>query len=193
MGLSETRENFLQQLKRRRRVFKFCLVGDGATGKTTFMQYLESGKLAVCAFDTKRTPYMDFGTARLGTGTVQLFDLAGQRVAHAHPLDHIPETSLKGSDVIVFFFSLDNFQSFLSVRTWYDEIRELFVNWNMPIPPCFLVGNKKDLERHVEAINGQEMVEELADFKAYIETSLLSGENLEILLSALERQMELRD
>lgn len=192
MDVSESREDFLQRIKKRKSVFKFCLVGDGATGKSTFMQYLESGELTVCVFDTKRTPYMDFGTAQLKSGTVQLFDLAGQRVEHAHPLDHIPETSLRGADIILFFFSLDNFQSFLSIRTWYDEIKGFFETWKMHPPPCFLIGNKGDLERRVEAINGQEMVEKLPDFKAYFETSLLSGENLEALISALEDQMERR-
>ncbi|MFW9800681.1 MAG: hypothetical protein ACFFD9_09610 [Candidatus Thorarchaeota archaeon] len=193
MDQPESREEFLARIKRSRNIFKFCLVGDGGTGKTTFARFLSSGEMSVCENPIKRTPYMDFASADLGVGKVQLIDLAGQRVKDAHPLDHIPHTALRGADVIVFFFSLDNFESFLSVKAWYDEIRTLFTEWDAQMPTCYLVGNKSDLDRKVEALNGIDMVERFVEFKEYYETSLLSGENLEKLVNALENDMRKRE
>ncbi len=175
----------LDDIKARKKTAKICLVGDGATGKTTFIRYMESGQLALCATNIPRTPFIDIGTTRLGDCTVVMMDLAGQRNPDTHPLDHMPVTALRGADVLLFFFSIDNFGSFMSVEAWYNEVKRLFESWGQPIPPCILVGNKTDLDRAVESINGEEWVSSHDSFVAYYEISLVTGHNVVLLVDAL--------
>ncbi len=183
---------FLRRIKIAKKIFKVCLIGDGGTGKTTFMTYLVENQLIVCQDPLKRTPYMDFGTAKVGEYTIQLFDLAGQRVEDAHPLDHIPRTALRAADAIIFFFSLGNFESFLSVTNWFNEIVGLYEEWGEEVPSCYLVGNKTDLLRQVESVNGEELVRSIKEFRTYHEISLLTGQNIENLLAVLEEAMKSR-
>ncbi|MFW9907964.1 MAG: ADP-ribosylation factor-like protein [Candidatus Thorarchaeota archaeon] len=188
----ETKDEFLQSLKSSKRLYKLCLVGDGATGKTTFLRYLATGDLVVCHEGLKRTPYIDFGSTRIEGNTIQIIDLAGQRFDDAHPLDHIPVAALRGADIIVFFFSLENFHSFLSIKSWFDEIQNIFERWNSKLPACILVGNKSDLTRSVESINGIEFASHHPEFRSYFEISLLDGEGLIILVNAIQEIMNER-
>ncbi len=176
--------SFIDTIKEQKRMAKICLVGDGGTGKTTFIRFMELGRL-IGMDELARTPFMDIGTAKIEDHTVLMMDLAGQRIPDGHPLDHIPVTALRGSDLILFFFSIDNFTSFLSIDVWYKEIKNLFESWNMEIPPCILVGNKMDLERTVESINGKEWVENHHEFLGYYEVSLLIGTNVIPLVEAI--------
>ncbi len=191
--MTETKEDYLQEIKKRKRLYKLCLVGDGATGKTTFLRYLSTGRLDVCHQDLRRTPYMDFGSAHIEENTIQIIDLAGQRFDDAHPLDHIPVAALKAADIILFFFSLEVFESFLSIQNWFNEIRGIYRSWNNVMPTCILVGNKNDLTRCVERINGEEYVEKHPEFVKYHEISLLSGDSVEALINTIERLMAERD
>ncbi len=190
--MNDAREEFLREVKAAKRFFKICLVGDGATGKTTFMRYMATGDLVVCHEGLKRTPYMDFGSTKLDDKTVQIIDLAGQRFDDAHPLDHIPVAALKSADIILFFFSLENFESFLSVQNWFNEIKGVFEAWGTEVPICILVGNKNDLTRCVEGINGIEFVINNPEFRFYSEISLLTGSSVIELVEKVQRIMDER-
>ncbi len=177
-------EDYLLYLKITKDIFKFCVIGDGGVGKTTFINFLTTGELAP-DFDVTRTPYINIDGCKLGGHTIQLYDLAGQRRVDAHPLDHMQNVVLKGTDVILFFFSLDNLESFISIKKWYEEVKLFYKNWENDRPLLFLIGNKLDLPRNVEAFNGEELVERMDDFESYNEMSLFSGEEVENFLKAL--------
>ncbi len=98
---------FLRVLKRRKKLFKLCLCGDGAVGKTTFLNYLKSKKLVHEQKDARRTTYVNIDVFNLDGRQLQLFDLAGQRTMGAHPLDHMSHVVLKEVDIVLFFFALD--------------------------------------------------------------------------------------
>ena len=177
-------EDYLLYLKITKDLFKFCVIGDGGVGKSTFINFLTTGQLAP-DFDVIRTPYINIDGCTLGGHNIQLYDLAGQRRADAHPLDHLQTVVLKGTDVILFFFSLDNLESFINIKKWYEEVKLFYTNWENDRPLLILIGNKLDLPRNVESFNGEELVERMDDFESYHEMSLFSGENVESFLKAL--------
>ncbi|MFX1538367.1 MAG: GTP-binding protein [Promethearchaeota archaeon] len=180
---------FLLYLKVVRDLFKFCLIGDGGVGKSTFLYYLRTGDLADKQ-DIERTPYINIESCILGGHNLQLYDLAGQRRKNAHPLDHIQAVVFKEVDVLLFFFSLNNFHSFLNVRKWYEEIKTIYDIWEQPLPTMYLVGNKLDLPREVESLNGEELVKSVPGFKGYFEISLFSGKNVDRFLKAICEELE---
>ncbi len=190
--MDKSHNDFLARIKAKRKFFKICIVGDGATGKTTFMRFLSTGNLRTCHDNLRRTPYMDFGSTKIADNVVQIIDLAGQRFDGVHPLDHIPVTALRGADIILFFFTLDNFDSFLSLVNWYNEIRTIFDGWDSNIPSCILVGNKNDLTRCVERLNGEDFVKSYPEFSEYHEISLVSGDGVINLMAAIEQIMDQR-
>ena len=61
-----------------------------------------------------------------GGHQLQIYDLAGQREEGAHPLDHLQAVVLKEADFLIFFFALDNLQSFVNIKKWYDEIKAAY-------------------------------------------------------------------
>ena len=177
-------QDYLLYLKITKDLFKFCLVGDGGVGKSTFINFLTTGKLAP-EFDVQRTPYINIDGAQLGGHNIQLYDLAGQRRENAHPLDHLKNVVLKGADYIIFFFSLENMESFLNIKKWYEEIKLFYKDNGNDLPKMILIGNKLDLPRAVEAINGQQLTERMDDFIGYYEISLVNGTNVENFLKEL--------
>ncbi len=177
-------EDYLLYLKITKDLFKFCVIGDGGVGKSTFINFLTTGQLA-SNFKVTRTPYINIDGCKLGGHTIQLYDLAGQRRTDAHPLDHMQNVILKGTDIILFFFSLENLESFINIKKWYEEIKIFYKDWENDRPLLFLIGNKLDLPRNVESFNGEELVERMNDFEVYHEISLFSGKNVEDFLKIL--------
>lgn len=184
-------EDYLLYLKITKDLFKFCLVGDGGVGKSTFINFLTSGKLAT-DIETKRTPYINIDGCILGGHNLQLYDLAGQRRENAHPLDHMQNVILKSVDYILFFFSLENMQSFLNIKNWYEEIQLFYKNFQTEKPKFFLIGNKSDLPRKVEKFNGEQLINRINDFIGYYEISLVTGDNVTEFLKDLCNYLDQR-
>jgi len=176
--------DYLLYLKITKDLFKICLLGDGGVGKSTFIHFLSTGQLAH-ETNIQRTPYINIDGCNLGGHNLQIYDLAGQRREDAHPLDHLRNVVLRGTDIILFFFALDNLQSFLNIKNWFEEILLFYKDWENEKPVMLLVGNKLDLPRKVEAFNGQELAERVPEFSAYFEISLATAANLEAFLKAL--------
>ncbi len=185
---------YYEQIKKDRDLFKFCLIGDGGVGKTTFVNYLRTGKLLQDsdAPSTTRTPFVNIDGCSLGGHILQIYDLAGQRRKGAHPLDYMQEVVLKEVDKILLFFALDNLESFLNIRKWFKELEGIYKGWDEETPSVFLIGNKLDLPRKVEAINGESLVERVEAIKFYHEISLASGLNVAELLRTLCKELDVR-
>ncbi|NHJ48294.1 MAG: hypothetical protein FK733_10960 [Asgard group archaeon] len=184
-------EDYLLYLKITKDLFKICLVGDGGVGKSTFIHFLSTGNL-IQDDSIQRTPYLNIDGCVLGGHNLQLYDLAGQRRKDAHPLDHMQNVVLRGVDVLLFFFSLENLQSFINIKNWYDELKLFYKEWGNSQPIMYLIGNKLDLPRKVESFNGEELVERLEDFKEYYEISMVNGKNVEIFLKHLTDELDNR-
>ncbi|MFX0091967.1 MAG: GTP-binding protein [Candidatus Hodarchaeota archaeon] len=182
----------LERLKKVYDIFKICLAGDGAVGKTSFLNYLRTGKFIPNQGNIKRTPFINIDGCALGGHKIQLYDLAGQRRKDAHPLDFLQIQVFKELDSLILFFSLNNLQSFINIKTWYEEVRRIYETWNESLPPMFLVGNKLDMPRKVESINGEALVNNVKEFNGYYEISLVSGENVLDLLNGICEMLDSR-
>jgi GTPase SAR1 family protein len=85
----------------------------------------------------------------------------------------------QGSDAVFIIFDLTNPDSFKSIDNWYSDIqKQLKLNEGDTLG--FLVGNKKDLDKviKIKTAKAEELAAQLN--LEYLETSALSGENVEI-------------
>ncbi len=173
-------------LKKKKKRIKLLLLGEGGCGKTTLVNFLRTGYVADKQGAVSRTFYIKIDGCSLGEHKLQLFDLAGQRKEDTHPLDHLQNVTLKQVDAILVVFALDNLQSFMNIKTWYNEVNKIYNTWLEPLPPMLLIGNKLDLPRKVARINGEMLVDKITEINQYHEVSLFTGENMEPLQNSME-------
>ncbi|MFX1380393.1 MAG: Rab family GTPase, partial [Promethearchaeota archaeon] len=119
-------------------LFKICIVGDYAIGKTTLLhQYLERRFAPNVAstigsnFFVKRVKIPNISNLI----TLQIWDLAGQM-----RFKWVRQEFYKGAKGIVYVFDLTDKNTLLNLRYWKDEIEKIIENFS-----SVLVGNKLDL------------------------------------------------
>ncbi|MEJ2250435.1 MAG: GTPase domain-containing protein [Candidatus Lokiarchaeota archaeon] len=194
----ESIKNLIRRLKKKRKLIRMTIVGDGAVGKTTLVQaMLKYTKFNGNSFNLysenlekiNRTPFMEIESWNYRDLQIQCFDLAGQRTVGSHPLDILRDQVVKSIDIYIFVFSLNRFESFENLQNWLelclDEgTKKLQRDKNNQIG-LILVGNKADLDKNVpeELINP--VVGENKYFNEYIETSAIKGIGIKELLDTI--------
>lgn len=136
-------------VKNRMRVAKCIVVGDISVGKTTLInRYVND----VYSSDYKATIGVDFEVQKfdiLGRPfTLQIWDTAGQS-----RFRDITRIYYKGAHAVIICFDLSNFQSFLNVKFWLNEVLDISggTSTSQPMvadsdrPFIFLIGTKKDM------------------------------------------------
>jgi Ras-related protein Rab-1A len=116
--------------------------------------------------------------------TLSLWDVGAQEY-----FKRFRKTYYVGAQAAFIVFDVCNRESFDNVKIWYKELDEFIGNKKIPIT---IVGNKVDLsdQRIVKFKNGVALVDELSkDYSggdiSYIETSALTGENIEDAFSLI--------
>ena len=108
----------------------------------------------------------------------QVWDTAGQERFRS-----ITSAYYRGANAMIIMYSIDDIDTFQSVRTWNEECNKHCK------PDCikFLVGAKADREEHrmVPTQSGQELAEELGC--KFVECSSKSGWNIPSLFDAIAR------
>ena len=152
-------------------MFKVVLVGDSFVGKTNIMsKYLKNEFLE----DSKATVGVEFGSKQFTIDghviKVQIWDTAGQERYRA-----ITSAYYKGAKGAFVVYDITRKNSFESIEKWVNELKNVS-DKNITI---LLIGNKSDLEdqRQVTKEQGEEKAGKLE--VAFMETSALSGDNLE--------------
>jgi Ras-related C3 botulinum toxin substrate 1 len=174
---------------------KFCVVGDGATGKTcmliSYTQNKFAGEHSPTVFDNYSCNVMvDSRVFQLN-----LWDTAGQE-----DYDRLRPLSYPHTDCFLMCFSLVAPQSFANIKSkWHPEIAH-----HCPGTPIILVGTKLDAredETVVAALKskgknaisteqGLALAKEI-EAKAYVECSSLTQENLkEVFDNAIKATIE---
>lgn len=133
----------------------------------------------------------DFAVYKMGDYTLHIWDLAGQI-----RFSQILKAYYVGAVGSLIVFDVTNKESFQNVPTW---IEELVRNNNNKIVPLVIVGNKSDLRDTVDApislYEVQNYVKKLSDWTKfevpYIETSALSGMNVEHTFEDLIKRIDL--
>ena len=152
-------------------LFKIVLIGDSSVGKTNiFTKYLND------EFDpdSKATVGVEFGTKNFKIENkiikVQIWDTAGQERYRS-----ITNAYYKGAKGSLLVYDITNKLSFDNLDKWLSELKNN-TDENLSV---ILVGNKSDLklDRAVTIEEGKKKAE--FHKMAFIETSALSGDNIE--------------
>ena len=158
--------------------FKFVILGDHEVGKTSIIRRFVEKKFsedyrATIGLNVLTHTFEFFGN-EIG---VTLYDLGAQKFFR-----RFRKVYYSGAQAAFIVFDVSNRDSFNNVLNWYQELKDFTINEEIPI---VLVGNKSDLseERHVLYQEGVKQANKLSEKEliklSYIETSALTGENIE--------------
>lgn len=163
--------------------YKIVMLGDGAVGKTAM-----TTRFTQNFFDSdyKRTIGSDFAIKRLtledidAKVTLQVWDLAGQP-----RFESVRQGFYRGARGGLLLYDVTRRRTFLNVENWKEEA---FKNLKNEIP-LILVANKVDLKdsRVVAPEEGEEFAKKNGFI--YVESSALTGENVEEAYANLCRTM----
>ena len=152
-------------------IFKIILIGDSSVGKTNIMnKYLKNQFKE----DSRATVGVEFGSRQFEIENrkikAQIWDTAGQERYRA-----VTSAYYKGAKGAFIVYDVTRKETFDSVNRWISDILTT-CDKNLTI---ILIGNKSDLEdqRQISKQQGEEKAKTYQ--LAFLETSALSGENLE--------------
>ncbi|KAK8899315.1 hypothetical protein M9Y10_001628 [Tritrichomonas musculus] len=151
--------------------FKFILIGESGTGKSSLVSRLINHNFNPCVTQTIGADFYEYPTT-VENKPVQLviWDTAGQERYYT-----VVKSYYRLSLGILVVFDITNRNSFDSVPRWLRDVRQ------EAAPNCqvLLVGNKSDLfhERAVSTEEAQHFAYE--NHIKYIETSALADQNVE--------------
>ena len=169
---------------------KIILVGDAAVGKTSirrkfFGKSFNSSYLATIGADVSILNYQYKNIEETINFKFSIWDLAGQEKWFSEILPRF----YKGSSGILLTYDVTNEDSLNSLDNWITDIKK-YIDINSI--PLIVIANKIDLARKISQEEGQKSVKEISN-KFYngtrevphIETSALTGENINIVLEKL--------
>jgi len=159
--------------------FKFIIVGDKAVGKSSIVRRFVENKFTIDYRSTLGLNVLSHSMKFYGNEAhFSLWDLGGQEY-----FKRFRKTYYTGTQAAFIVFDVCERETFTNVKKWYEELKEFLGNKNIPI---VIVGNKIDLsdKRSVQYKEGIALIDELTqqnidDYLSYIETSALTGENIE--------------
>ena len=165
--------------------FKFIIVGDKAVGKSSIVRRFVENKFSLDYRSTLGLNVLSHSLGFFGNEVYfSLWDVGAQEY-----FKRFRKTYYIGAQAAFIVFDVCKRDSFANVKVWYKELEDFLDNKNIPI---VIVGNKIDLadQRSVAYNEGIELVEELTkenieSYFSYIETSALSGENIEDAFSLI--------
>ncbi|MFW9873658.1 MAG: GTP-binding protein [Candidatus Thorarchaeota archaeon] len=158
--------------------FKFVILGNHEVGKTSIIRRFVEDKFsedyrATIGLNVLTHNFEFFGNV-IG---VTLYDLGAQKYFR-----RFRKIYYTGAQAAFIVFDLTNRESFENIKNWYQELKDFTTYEDIPI---VLVGNKTDLseDRQIFYQEGVKLANELSEKEkiklSYIETSALTGENVE--------------
>lgn len=152
--------------------FKIAIIGDPGAGKTSLVLRFTDNAFRRTYIPTLGVHVSD-KIFKINDSVIQLvlWDIAGQK-----KFDTLRHQFYMGSDAVFIIFDLTNPKSFESVPNWFTDVQRQLKNRTLN---GFIAGNKMDLNERRNI--GTEDASNLANSfnLGYIETSALSGENVE--------------
>jgi small GTP-binding protein len=158
--------------------FKFIITGDHNVGKTSIIRRFAENRFlsdyrATIGLNIISHDFESFGNQI----NVALWDIGAQEYFRRYR-----KTYYNGTQAGFIVFDLTNRKSFENIKNWYNELNEFINNPDLPV---MIIGNKRDLvEKRVinnqDAVNlSQELTGSTNRNISYLETSALTGENVE--------------
>ncbi|UCC21099.1 MAG: GTP-binding protein [Promethearchaeota archaeon] len=158
--------------------FKFVIIGNHEVGKTSLVRRFVENRFSHDYRATIGLNILSHSIEFFGNNIVYgLWDIGAQTFFR-----RFRQTYYLGAQACFIVFDLTNRESFNSVLNWYQELEDYITQRDLPM---IIVGNKSDLnnQRVVEYKEGVGLVNKLSQKTkgriSYIETSALSGENVE--------------
>ncbi|MFX0040272.1 MAG: GTP-binding protein [Promethearchaeota archaeon] len=157
--------------------FKFIVIGDHEVGKTSILKRFVEGRFLADYRTTIGLNVLSHNFEFFGNEiSLFLWDIGAQEYFKRYR-----KAYYKGAQAAFIVFDLTNKDSFYNVMNWFNELNE-FKEHEISV---VIVGNKRDLkqEREVDREEAETLAEMLSEKYnkriSYIETSALSGENIE--------------
>ena len=164
--------------------FKFIIIGDHEVGKTSIVRRFVENRFSHNYRATIGLNIMSHSFEAFGNKiSLSLFDIGAQKY-----FKRFRRTYYQGAQASFIVYDITNRQTYENVKVWIQELEEFIENKELPI---ILVGNKSDLieQRQVSTQEGADLANELSTTRAskisHIETSALSGENIEDAFSLI--------
>ncbi|MFX1490166.1 MAG: Rab family GTPase [Promethearchaeota archaeon] len=158
--------------------FKFIIIGDHEVGKTSLVRRFVENKFSHDYRATIGLNILSHNIKFYGNSvSYSLWDLGAQSF-----FARFRQTYYLGAQAAFIVFDLTNKKTFENIHKWYDELENFIDQRKIPM---IIIGNKSDLKdkREVGYQDGVDIVTEFSkksDNKiSYIETSALTGENVE--------------
>lgn len=167
------------------KIIKIIVVGQSATGKTSFIrQYCEG----VFSEFYKMTIGVDFASKTIEYDsntqiTIQLWDICGQEI-----YENMTRVYYKEASAGFVVFDITNQSSFNVVEKWKQDIDEKVLTSESKPIPCILLGNKIDLRDGQLTEEKKIEMEKYAhdhNFIDYFEVSAKFGTNIDEAIKAL--------
>ncbi|MFX1415761.1 MAG: Rab family GTPase, partial [Promethearchaeota archaeon] len=174
-----------------RRQFKVCLIGDGYVGKTSIRRKYLKGGFKASYLPTLGVDFAQKTTTFEGVPTyLMVWDIAGQPLFQS-----LRRRYYEGCSGMILAYSVVDRESFDNASKWLVEAHGFMGE----LPPLIVAGNKIDLRpTHVqeETVSTEEgeaftkrFSEKLNTPAIFIETSALTGENIDEAFAKLIRLM----
>ncbi|MFX1307688.1 MAG: Rab family GTPase [Promethearchaeota archaeon] len=158
--------------------FKFVIIGDHEVGKTSLVRRFVENKFSHDYRATIGLNILSHSIEFFGNNIIySLWDIGAQSF-----FARFRQTYYLGAQAAFIVFDLADRQSFDNILKWYEELERHISQRDIPM---IIVGNKSDLkdQRVTKYEEGVELVNKLTQKTkgkvSYIETSALSGENVE--------------
>jgi small GTP-binding protein len=167
------------------KLYKICIIGDGAVGKTTILhryiegEFLENTKMTIGTnFYIKDLVFKDLNA----NIKLQIWDLSGQ----TH-FSSVRPGFYKGAKGIIYAFDLTRMSTFKNLIKWQEEV-EKALDKN---PPSVLIGNKLDLIEKKGGISPTDIKEinNQLDYLAYFKTSAKDNIGIQKAFEQLARKI----
>lgn len=164
--------------------FKFIVIGEHEVGKTSLVRRFVEKKFSRDYRATLGLNILSHKFKFVGNDvSVSLWDVGAQTY-----FKRFRKTYYMGAQAAFIVFDLTDKKTYESVQAWFDELEEFIGKPDLPI---VIVGNKMDLEdkRVIQYQDGVELATELSKKGitkiSYIETSALTGDNVEDAFSLI--------
>ncbi|CAL8081956.1 unnamed protein product [Calicophoron daubneyi] len=154
--------------------FRVIIIGDSMVGKSSILRTFVEGNFSNLCDPTVGVDFYT-RTVRLSCDKyvkLQLWDTAGQEKYRS-----IAKSYYRNCVGVLIMFDITDRETFEHVPGWYEEA---LCSIRCPTPVFLIVGHKADrsAERQVTKFEGECLAQRLGDH-LYIETSSLSGQNIE--------------
>ncbi|MFW9824000.1 MAG: GTP-binding protein [Candidatus Thorarchaeota archaeon] len=157
--------------------FKFIVIGDHEVGKTSILRRFVEGRFLADYRTTIGLNVLTHNFEFFGNEiSLFLWDIGAQQYFKRYR-----KVYYKGAQAAFIVFDLTNKDSYYNVANWFDELTEFREDEISVV----IVGNKRDLQtgREIEREEAETLAEMLSEKYnrkiSYIETSALTGENIE--------------